>query len=413
MKSCNEMQFHIGIKLKLRPDTKQQHIVAVNDGVRRFVYNRLVSLNDERHFLSRVTIYCKPVADRLSYVNDVLSSKTIFKQTVPWLASKDVDSCAFDNAYRAYFAAWKNFRKNPSAGKPVFKKKSYAQSYQTSAHYPKGASGLSDGNVRLLDSRHIQLPVLGSVKFQCSKKIRKLLVEHDADTRIGSIKVFRDNCGDYYCSLQLHSDTPFYEDMPKTGAAVGIDLNLTNLYSDSNGNVVPNPRFAAGLKSKVAKAQRKLSGKACRAKAEGRSIYKSSNYQKQRIKTAKLERRIARSREDYLNMQAKRLVENQDLIVSEDLKVKNLLKNHCLAFAVADASWSRFMQLIAIKADMYGKVYIKVPPHYTTQTCSECGHVMTGDEKIPLGVSEWVCPVCGVLHPRDINAAKNVLAKAI
>ena len=112
-------------------------------------------------------------------------------------------------------------------------------------------------------------------------------------------------------------------------------------------------------------------------------------------------------------MQAKRLVENQDLIVSEDLKVKNLLKNHCLAFAVADASWSRFMQLIAIKADMYGKVYIKVPPHYTTQTCSECGHVMTGDEKIPLGVSEWVCPVCGVLHSRDVNAAKNVLAKAI
>ncbi len=83
MRPCNEMHFHIGIKLKLRPDTRQQHIVAVNDGVRRFVYNRLVSLNDERYFLSKVTTYCKPVADRLSYVNDVLSSKMIFKQTVP------------------------------------------------------------------------------------------------------------------------------------------------------------------------------------------------------------------------------------------------------------------------------------------------------------------------------------------
>ena len=413
MKSCDEMQFHIGITLRLRPDTRQQHIVAVNDGVRRFVYNKLVALNKERCLLSQVAVYCKPVADRLTYVNDVLSSKTIFKQTAPWLASKEVDSCAFDNAFRAYRTAWNNFRRNPSFGIPTFKKKSYAQSYQTNAHYPKGANSLADGNVKLIDKKHIQLPILGSVRFLCSKKMFSILENHASDTRIGSIKIYRDNCGDYFCSLQLHSDAPFFDVMPKTGAVVGIDLNLTNLYSDSNGNVIDNPHFAVNAKRKVAKAQRKLSRRKCRAEAEGRSIYGSSNYLKQRLKTSKLERKIARSRDNYLNVQAKRLVENQDLIVSEDLKVKNLLGNHCLAFAIADVSWGRFMQLIAIKAEVYGKVYIKVPPRFTTQTCFSCGHVMAGDEHIPLGVGEWKCPVCGTLHLRDVNAAKNILTKAI
>jgi len=413
MRPCNEMQYHIGMTLRLRPDEHQQHIIAVNDGVRRFVYNKLVTLNREKYLLSKVTVYCKPVADRLSYVNDVLSSKTVFKQTAPWLASKEVDSCAFDNAFRAYRAAWNNFRRNPSFGVPVFKKKSYSQSYQTNAHYPKGANDLSDGNVRLIDRKHIQLPVLGSVRFQCSNKMRSILEDHTSGTRIGSIKVYRDNCGDYYCSLQLHSDVPFFDAMPKTGAVAAIDLNLTNLYSDSDGNVVDNPCFAAKAKSDVAKAQKKLSRRKCRAEAEGRSVYRSSNYQKQRLKTARLERKVARSREDYLNVQAKHLVENQDLIVSEDLKVKNLLGNHCLAFAIADVSWGRFMQLIAIKAEMYGKVYVKVPPQYTTQTCSACGHVMTGDEHIPLGVGEWECPVCGTMHSRDVNAAINILAKVI
>ena len=124
-----------------------------------------------------------------------------------------------------------------------------------------------------------------------------------------------------------------------------------------------------------------------------------------------LQQKTARCREDYLQVHAKRLVESQDLIVSEDLKVKSLLKNHKLAYSIADVSWGSFSALLKQKAELYGKEYIKVPAQYTTQTCSECGHIMKGKEKIRLGVNQWMCPVCGKKHNRDHNAAKVVLQR--
>ena len=112
-------------------------------------------------------------------------------------------------------------------------------------------------------------------------------------------------------------------------------------------------------------------------------------------------------------MESKRLIENQDLIVSEDLKVKNLLKNHKLAYAISDVSWSAFFTMLEQKSSMYGKVYVKVPPHHTTQTCSACGYVMKEENHIALGISEWDCPVCNTHHIRDHNAAKNILNRGI
>lgn len=412
MRKCKDMAYHIGVTLHLRPDQKQQEIIAVNDGTKRYVYNKLVRLSDERYQLKKVTVYSKPVADRLSYVEALLFTKEELKNAIPWLSDKRVDSCVLDNAIRNYNTAWKNHNEG-RAGIPVMKRKSYEQSYQTNAHYKVGDENLDDGNVGLIDDHHIRLPKLGVVRFQCSKKIRSLLKTHRANTRVGSIKIGRDNCGDYYCVLQLHSDIPFYDDIPKTGRSVGIDLNLTNLYTDSDGNEVDNPRFAKNARRDITKAQRVLSRRCIRAKAEGRALRNSKNYQKQRVRTAKKQRRVARCREDYLNVQAKDLVKNHDLIVSEDLKVKNLMRNHCLAFAIADVSWNRFMILIEVKASLYGKEYVKVPPQYTTQTCSSCGHIMTKDEKIPLGVGEWACPECGTHHMRDVNAAVNILAKAL
>ena len=208
------------------------------------------------------------------------------------------------------------------------------------------------------------------------------------------------------------SSHPTYPSL-NLGSGVGIDMNLTNLYTDSDGNVIPNPKYGRGMKKKLAKAQRKLSRMKEAAKKENRPLNESSNYQKQRLRTAVQQRKVSRSREDYLQVQTKRLVESQDLIVSEDLKVKNMLRNHKLAYSIADVSWGRFFILLSQKAVLYGKEYMKVPAKDTTQTCSGCGHVMKGEEKIPLGMEEWICPKCGMHHQRDHNAAKNVLQRGL
>ena len=126
-----------------------------------------------------------------------------------------------------------------------------------------------------------------------------------------------------------------------------------------------------------------------------------------------LQRKVSRSREEsYLQVQTKCLGDSQDLIVSEDLKVKKMFRNHKLASGIADVGWGSFFILLpSRKAVLYGKEYMKVPAKDTTQTCSGCGHVMKGEEKIPLGAEEWTCPVCGMHHLRDYNAARNVLQR--
>ena len=102
-----------------------------------------------------------------------------------------------------------------------------------------------------------------------------------------------------------------------------------------------------------------------------------------------------------------------DLIAAEDLKVKDMMQDPLLARSIGDAGWGTLLQMLVQKGETYGRQVILVPPEYTTQTCSACGHVMTGKEKLPLSAREWDCPVCGTHHVRDTNAAKNILARAL
>lgn len=159
--------------------------------------------------------------------------------------------------------------------------------------------------------------------------------------------------------------------------------------------------------------QRKLSKRAERAKKDGRSLKDSKNYQKQRIKVAKLHKKAAAQMKDFQNRLSKMLVESQDIICVEDLHVKNLMKNHKLAKAIADASWSQFINMLVYKGRIYGTTIVKVPAQNTTQTCSSCGYVLTGDEKLTLEDREWVCPCCGTKHNRDHNSAINVKIKGL
>ena len=160
----------------------------------------------------------------------------------------------------------------------------------------------------------------------------------------------------------------------------------------------------------MAGLQRSLSRKAEQARRDRRPLSDSRNYQKDRIALAKLQLRISGRSNDFRHVISKRYVENQDFIFAEDLKVRNLLKNHRLAYAISECGWSDLLDKLEYKSAVYGKTFLKVPPAYTTQTCSSCGHVLAGKDRLTLGDSEWVCPVCGTYHVRDYNAAKNILA---
>ena len=420
MRKCTDMEYHFAAKLRIYPSSQQKHIIETNDGASRFVYNRLTAIDRELHSLKKAARLCPVYKDRITFLEQVRSSKKELVNMIPFLNDRSIDSLTVDNAIKNHRLAWKRFNEIPGAGIPGFHKKSYMQSYQTNAHYPKGSTCWDEGNIHFVQKSPgeqvphlISLPKLGTIRFRCSRKVLCMLVSHKEDTRIGTVTIRRDDCGEYYAVLQLSSDRPFADSLPKTGSSVGIDMNLTNLYTDSNGNVIDNPRYGRSMQKKLSKAQKTLARMQENAKKEGVSLNKAANYQKQKLRTAMLQRKTARCREDYLQVHTKRLVESQDLIVSEDLKVKSLLKNHKLAYSIADVSWGSFSALLKQKAELYGKEYIKVPPQYTTQTCSECGHIMKGEERIRLGVKEWTCPMCCKQHSRDHNAAKVVLQRGL
>ena len=150
-----------------------------------------------------------------------------------------------------------------------------------------------------------------------------------------------------------------------------------------------------------------------RAKKEKRPLKDASNYQKQRLLIARMMKEIMKRRKNFLHNQSMTLINNHDLVVAEELRSRNMMKNHALAMSIQDNGWRTFINMLAYKAKLYGKEFITVNPKNTTQTCNKCGHIMKGEEKLTLKDREWVCPVCGSYHIRDINAAINILNKGL
>lgn len=118
-------------------------------------------------------------------------------------------------------------------------------------------------------------------------------------------------------------------------------------------------------------------------------------------------------RKNFLHIQSMALIKNHDLVVAEELRSKNMMKNHALASSISDNGWRTFLNMITYKAKLYGKKFITVNPRYTTQTCNSCGYILNGEAKLTLKDRDWTCPKCGKHHIRDINAAKNILAKGL
>ena len=407
-----DYNYHIGLKLRIYPSDKQKKIIKLNGGASRYIYNKLVADNNEMYELKKSSSFSIADRNRLKFLQSIHQSKSNMLVMIPFLTQKEIDSDMIDNAIQNYKMAWNQYKKVKGSSVPTFHKKDNTYFYKTSNHYGKVRdNGLKDGSIYFIDNNHINLPKIGKIRFKGSKKIVNKILNFPYEIRVGSTSIEMDNLGLCYISISLASDYPFYDEYDKTNSSVGIDLNLSNFLADSNDNIIDSPKFLKKSEAKLKKEQKKLSRKYEAAKKDKIKYYECKNYQEQRLKVAKIYKHVSNQRKEFYNVLANYLVKNHDYIFAEDLKIKNMIKNHKLAKAISDSGWRSFLVILEWTALKRNKSLILVDPKNTTQMCSTCGTI--SDEKIVLGQEEWTCPNCGKHHIRDINAAINIKNKGL
>lgn len=410
--SMAKLPYHYGMKVRCYPSSQQKAIIKRNSDASRFVYNELVAIDHELFQLRQVKLPIDTVQQRIKQLEQRKRTAKNIGNQHPFLYHKDIDSLCLADAKLNYSKAWKAFRKVHRSGTPVFHKKRYTWKYQTNAQYSGkiSAPSLLNGSVRFLDRNHTKLPKVGAIR---TSFVRNKIWQMRETVRIGTVTITKDSADCFYLSFQLASTQPFVGTVTFTNKKLGVDLNTENFLTDSNGAVVANPRYYRKMLKQLNRQKRKLSRRQLRAKKEQRPLCDAKNYQKQRLLVAKLQAKVAHQRLNFLHNLTTELVQNHDLLVAEELRSSNLLKNHALALSISDVGWRLFLQQLQTKAELYGKTFVTVDPRNTTQTCSNCGFLLTGDHKLTLRDRSWQCPQCHVKHQRDHNSAKNILAKGI
>ncbi len=300
-----------------------------------------------------------------------------YKKEYEWL--KEVDSLALANAQLNLDKAYKAFFKG-NAKFPKFKSKRHKQSYTTN---------VVNGNIQLLDG-HIKLPKLKMVKIKQHREI-------PSEYKIKSCTLSMTASGKYYISILVEYEKQI--DNKKIESVVGLDFAMDGLFVDSEGEKANYPKFYRQSLDKLAKEQRKLS-----RKKKG-----SSNWNKQRIRVAKIGEKVANQRKNFLHHKSKELVTNYDAVVIEDLDMKGMSQALRFGKSVADNGWGMFTSFLQYKLKEQGKQLVKIDKWFpSTKTCSNCGSV----KEVKLSERIYQC-ACGLNLDRDYNAALNIRKEGI
>lgn len=357
-------------RYRIYPNKKQQELIQKTFGCARFVYNYFLGIRIKEYENNKKSV---------GY-NDTSKMLTSLKKELEWLKEPDKDSLQkslkdLDMAYQKFFKEHSGF--------PKFKsKKDRYKSYRTSC---------TNNNISFCD-KHIKLPKLGMIKIR-DKQIPQ--------GRILNATISQEPNGHYYCSLCCTEiELPQYQ---QTNKNVGIDLGIADFAIFSDGTKIENPRFFEKSEDKLAKLQRELS----------RKTIGGSNWNKARIKVANLQKHISNQRQDFLHKLTTEIVKNFDTICIEDLDVKSMKETDSKTRnkRVSDVSWSEFRKQLTYKSNWYGKQLSVVDRYYpSSQICHVCGE---RDGKKSEDIRKWICPHCGALHDRDINASINILNEGL
>ena len=377
-----------GIKLRLYPNVKQRDQLTQMFGNNRFIWNIMLNM-------AKIRYQNNPSS---KFVNEYGMNYLVkqLKVEYPFLKKSDNSSLLVSNHNLAQ--SFKMLFKHQGGYPRLKSRKSVKQSY----------TGRS--TCKVIAKRRIKLAKLGSIKTSKTGQLEGL--------KIKRYTVTLDSTGKYYLSLIV--DDPNIQPLEPTGAVVGIDMGVADLAITSDG--YKYPKFEANwYEQQATKAQSKFSKRKQRALVRLRQwnhnhkdikqeLEDYSNWQKARVAKSRYQAKIANKRKDYLHKITTELVKQYDVIVIEDLKTKNLLKNHHLAKSIANNSWYLFREMLEYKCKWYGKQLIVVKPNYTSQICSNCGY---HSGKKPLEIREWTCPKCNKHHDRDINASINILNRGL
>jgi len=352
-------------KIRIYPDTKQVEKLAKAFGCARWFWNNSLVETQKTYNETGKGLGQFALNARLPGL----------KKEFEWL--KETHSQVLQSVSLNLTRAFINFFERRAAY-PNYKSKHSRQSIQ----YPQG--------VKIVDGRKLFLPKIGHVKA---------IVHREIIGVIKTVTISKASTGKYFASILTENgmDAPT---ISFDGKVVGVDVGLTHLVNTSDGDKFDNPKHVAKAQKNLKRKQKKLS----------RKMKDSNSRNKARILVAKVHEKVANARKDYLHKLSRRLVDENQVIVVEDLHVKGMMKNHCLAKSISDAGWGMFTTMLKYKAERVGKGYVEVNRFFpSSKSCSCCGHVV---KSLPLNIRNWECIECGVEHDRDINAAKNIALEA-
>jgi putative transposase len=354
-------------KYRFYPTPEQEQILSQTFGCVRFVYNSILRWRTDAFYQQQL---------KVGYV-EANAQLSRMKKDPELVFLSEVSSVPLQQCLRHQQTAFKNFFEG-RAQYPKFKSKRHRQS----AEFTRSAFKYRDGKLYLAKSK-TPLDIRWS---------RELPGEPS------TVTVSKDSAGRYFVSCLCEFEP---SKLPVTPNMTGIDLGLKDLFITDKGERVGNPRHTAKYAARLAKAQRRLSKKKLG----------SSNRAKARQKVAKLHAKISDCRLDNLHKLSRRLINENQVICVESLKVKNMIRNPSMSKAIADAGWGEFVRQLTYKADWAGRLLVAIDQWFpSSKRCSGCGHTLSS---LPLSIRQWDCPECGMCHDRDINAATNIKAAGL